>query len=481
VLVVDAGTSALRAIRVDGQGSPTTLAVVPWKIFTPGDGSAFARELRGEDVERAIRDLMERAAPLAGPIAGVALTGQREGVAFLDAEGAPLLVSPNVDGRASSEGMAIDERWGERIYAVTGHLPALMQAAAKLHWLRAQRSRDAARVATIMPLVDWLGMLLGGERAASRSLAAENGLIDITSGEVAVDLLAALDVDAALVPRIVADGALVGALREGALSGAPVALAGADTQCALVGMERLAGGAGVVGGWSAPVQLVAPAPILDAESRIWTGMHVTAARWVLESNAGECGRAWEWLCSMMCVTYDEAERLAGASPPGSRDALAVLGARQMHAARMTLGVGALTVPLPLVMSQPERGEVLRSALEAIACGVRANVEQLERTAGARIDDVALGGGLSRSQVFGRILADVLDRPVEVAGVPETSAVGAAAVVSPVLGLHDTIESAAGAHGVASRRIEPKAKDAAAYEDVYVRWCRLAETLEQGTV
>jgi autoinducer 2 (AI-2) kinase len=479
VLVVDAGTSAMRAVVVRADGSPTALGRQPWRMFVPADASPFARELAPADVAGSMRLLIAQAAPIDGRLAGIAVTGQREGIVFLDAEDAALFASPNVDGRAFAEGMAMDAGHGERVYTVTGHLPSLMQAPAKLAWLREHRPAVAERVRRVLPLADWLAMLLTGEGAMSRSLAAENGLLDVSTGSPALPLLRLLGVPDDLLARVAADGAIVGTVRHGMSVGLPVVLAGADTQCALAGMGAVEDGAGVVAGWSAPVQLVVRAPILDAQSRIWTGLHATPARWVLESNAGECGRTWDWVCAMMSLSSEEAEGLAEASPPGARDALAVLGSRVMRASKMNAGIGALTVPLPLIMSAPERGDVLRSVLESLAFAVRANVEQLEEVSGARIPRLALGGGMSRSPLLARILADVIDRPVDVARAPETSALGAAAVASPALSLHDTIESAAEAMARPMRVVEPDVLVSSVYEDGYGRWCEMADQLESG--
>jgi xylulokinase len=158
--------------------------------------------------------------------------------------------------------------------------------------------------------------------------------------------------------------------------------------------------------------------------------------------------------------------------------MAVMGQREMRATSMTVGIGALTFPLPLVMSVPDRGDVLRSALEATAFAIRANLEQLDEIAGTRSTSIALGGGMSRSRVFRRILCHVTGRPVAVASAAETSAVGAAIIASPALGLHDTIEHAAKAM-IEGRgdKLEPDVKISAEYDDYYARWAQLTQTLE----
>jgi sugar (pentulose or hexulose) kinase len=238
------------------------------------------------------------------------------------------------------------------------------------------------------------------------------------------------------------------------------------------------GDAGASAGWSAPVQMVTAAPVFDADRRTWASVHVAPGRWILESNAGETGRAWEWTCAMLGCSAAEADALAASAAAGSGDVMAVLGARVMNSAAMNAGVGAITMPLPFVMSAPDRGQVLRSVLESIAYAVRANLEQLESIGGARIERLRVGGGMSRSRLFTQIVADVIDRPVEVAASPEATAIGAAALAFVATRRCESIEDAVAAMCGNRRVVAPDVRASAAYEDHYARWCALADEMER---
>ncbi len=479
VLVIDAGTSALRALAVRADGRVTPVAAVPWSMFVPDDATPFGREFDAPRVREALDLLLAGASPIRHEIAAVAFTGQREGIAFIDEQGDVLFASPNIDARASAEGIAIDAKHAGEVYAVTGHLPSLMQVPAKLAWIRTHRSAAAARIAHALPLADWLAMLVTGIVATTRSLAAENGLLDVTTGEVPSVLLSRLEFPASIVPPLRPDGSVVGEVRARPFAGLPVVLAGADTQCALVGMGvTQPGAAGAPAGWSAPLQLVTSSPVIDGEKRTWTGVHVVPDRWILEANAGETGRAWDWICSMMGLTPAEAADLAAAAPVGAGDVMAVLGPRAMRASAMNAGVGGITLPLPLVMSVPDRGSVLRSVLESIAYALRANLEQLETVSGARIESLALGGGMSRSKTFTQIVADVIDRPVEVAATPETSALGAASLAAVAVDLHASLPGALSAMTDKRCTRTPNARASAQYEDCYARWCAMSDQFDR---
>lgn len=479
ILVIDAGTSALRVLAIGAAGRVTPVAAEPWAMFVPDDAAPFGREFDIADVRRALERLLDAALPLRETIAAIACTGQREGIAFIDDRGDAVFASPNIDARAAAEGIAIDGAFAADVYGVTGHLPSLMQVPAKLAWLRSHRPAVAERVAHALPLSDWLAMLLTGVPRISRSLAAENGLLDVTTGAAPVELLTRLGFPLEVVPQMLPDGSICGETQRGMLAGTAVVLAGADTQCALAGIGASEpGAAGVPAGWSAPVQLVTDRAIVDSEKRTWTGVHVIPDRWILESNAGETGRAWDWICTMMGLTAAEADAHAAGAPLGSGDAMAVLGPRAMRAAAMNAGVGGITLPLPLVMATPDRSHVLRSVLEATAYAVRGNIEQLEQVSGAPIALLSVGGGMSRSGIFVQIVADVIDRPVEVAAAPETSSLGAAALAAAAVGLHASLAAARAAITGSRRMIEPNARASADYEDHYARWTAMSDAFER---
>ena len=144
--------------------------------------------------------------------------------------------------------------------------------------------------------------------------------------------------------------------------------------------------------------------------------------------------------------------------------MTVLGPRVMRAAAMSAGIGGLTLPLPLAMSAPGAAVVLRSVLESIAYAIRANLEQIEEISSSRVSLLRLGGGMARMSLFAQIVTDVIDRPVEVAGDAETSAVGAAALAAVALGLHSSIRAGVDSMGGRRRAVVPDAAASAVYDD-----------------
>jgi sugar (pentulose or hexulose) kinase len=86
--------------------------------------------------------------------------------------------------------------------------------------------------------------------------------------------------------------------------------------------------------------------------------------------------------------------------------------------------------------------------------------------------------MSRSATFVRLLADVIRRPVLVAGVPEASALGAAMCAAVGAGMYGSLPQAQ-TMTPPLRRVEPDPPVVADYQDFYRRWQHLGSVLREA--
>lgn len=190
----------------------------------------------------------------------------------------------------------------------------------------------------------------------------------------------------------------------------------------------------------------------------------------LAARAAEEGRPIE---ALLC---DEAARI----PPGSGGVVtwprwspslqhpeevgAVLGLREVHS----------------------RGHLFRSLLEGIAFDLRRGLGILESATGARVRELRVGGGGSRSDVVVQILADVLNLPVVRPASEELAARGAAMVAAVAGGQHPTMDAAVSAMVPEAPTIRPNAEAAEHYDRIYAQvfsaglteWLGLAGALDR---
>lgn len=490
-LAIDVGTSTVKA-AVAASGGRLIATASTNAPYLPADPDApFNRDFDVEGLWSAVRDTAGRAlreAGVNGAVAAVGVTSQRQGIGALDAEGRELFLGPNMDLRALFDGMAVDDEHAATVYGLTGHLPSYLLAPAKLRWRQQNEPAAYERIASVVTVGDWLGYRLTGEAALQETLAAEAGLLNIATGRLAASLLENLGLRTDCFPPITRPGAplggVAGAVAEslGLSSGVPVVVAGPDTQCGQLAMGVVsAGDTGVVAGWSVTAQSVTAAPRPDVSRRTWVGRHVMPERWVAEANAGDGGNAYRWLLELLVGPGDggfrRMEALAAEAPAGSEGAVALIGPAPLDLSRPRLQPGGLLFPVPVTFSGLNRARLARAALENVVFAVRGAADLLGEVTGVTPNGFAVGGGMTRTELFTQVLADVMARPVHVAPGPEVSLQGAALAAEAALEGGDALAQLAAAARDSLREVEPDRVAQHEYQEHYARWLDARARLE----
>jgi xylulokinase len=117
----------------------------------------------------------------------------------------------------------------------------------------------------------------------------------------------------------------------------------------------------------------------------------------------------------------------------------------------------------------------RALLEGLAFAMRDVVERLA-SLGVATDEVLLLGGGARSRLWAQIRADLLQRPVLLSNLADSSPLGAGLLAAVASGGFASLDEAASAIAPETRRIEPNAGARAAYDDAYGRYRRLFDSL-----
>lgn len=491
LMALDAGGSGGHCLLVDVSDGALTRAFRSWTHpaarETGGLGTDLDLDLVWATLAEAAREALTKAGATPDQVLAVAATSMRHTTVVLDANGYVLLATPNRDARAAGEAWQLAGERGSALYARTGQWPSPLATAARLRWLATMYPDAWARAATVFTLSDWIAYRLCGECASEPSQASSTLFFDVAQRDWSSDLAEAMGIPRRLLPPLRRAGTQLGTVTTAAAeifglpAGTPVAVGGADTQCALLGAGAVAPGqAGAIGGSTVPVQLVLDRPVIDPHERLWTGCHVLADRWVLESNAGAMGEALDWFARILYpdaahpVAHFLAE--AGLSEPGAAGILSTLGTSVMNARELRLPTGSLTLSHLSTAHDPQRRRHLeRAVVEGMAYAVRANLEQLRDVAAAQPAGPAvfsLAGGMSRSEVFAQIVSDVLGLPVEVGATPESTALGAALCAGVAVGVFADLAQGAQRLGSQARTVLPDSERVRAYQELYSGWQKL---------
>lgn len=489
VLVIDAGSSSIRCHLVDSQSRVRFSAYRPWTYLEEPDAPELARafdyETCWQAIQDAVRECVNSLPDNPRSISAVAVTSQRQSLVFLDGNGDVIYAGPNTDLRAVFDGFALDSEHGQLIGSATGGRPTFMTAPGKLAWFRDYRPDSYSRIAYVVTLADWITFKLTGSLGCERILATESGLISISPRSPSSPLFRRLDLNCPIPPiheSLTARGT-VSIPELGITRPVPVVNAGPDTQCGLVGMGIVEHeSAGIVAGWSATVQLLTSDTDVDPGMETWRGSFQIPGLQIVESNAGDMGNALHWLADLLfrgsSDPYSSLNEAAQDAGVGSDGVAAFLGPQAMVTSSLSMKLGGLTFPVPLSLGGPTRGQIARSTLESFAYALRANLEQTQNVAGFSTDRIALGGGITRSAVFSRIVTDVLGREVELSAAHSVTALGASLIARTATDQVSCLSEAAKQLSMNNSKQSPDTRDASEYDDRYNEWLDMQHTLGQ---
>jgi xylulokinase len=456
---LDVGTTGVKALALSPEGEVLARAEEEYGLSTPRPGWA---EQDPEDWWRAA----ERAlAALGAEPTSIGLSGQMHGLVVLDEQARVL--RPAIlwnDQRTELECAEIEERIGlARLVELTGNRALTGFTAPKLLWLRRHEPDVFGRIAHVLLPKDYVRFRLTAERASDVSDASGTLLFDVANRRWSDELLGELDLDPAWLPRALESPEVSG--ESGA--GVPVA-AGAGDQAAAalgVGVDR-PGPLSIVLGTSGVVFASLPGYAADPQARVHAFCHAVPGAWQAMGVMLSAGGSLRWLRDLLGADgYGELTAAAELWPPGAEGLMFLpylAGERTPHADPHARG--ALTG----LALRHDRGAVTRAVLEGVAYGLRDSLELLKEL-GVEPSAGRVSGGGARSDLWLRILASVLDLPLERTAADEGSAYGAALLGGVAAGVFRDVHEAVAACVRVRETVEPEARWRPAYEHGYERF------------
>jgi len=442
---LDVGTSGVKGVAVSSEGELLATAEEGYPLSTPEPGWA---EQDPEDWWRASQAALARL-----PEGPVGFSGQMHGLVALG-EGDQVL-RPAIlwnDQRTGAECVEIERRIGlERLIELTGNRALTGFTAPKLLWLAHHEPATYAQIRRILVPKDYVRLRLTGEHAIDAADASGTLLFDVGGRRWSDEVCAALEIPLDWLPP--------------AHESTEVAGAGDQAAGALgVGIVE-PGPVSVVLGTSGVVFAVLPAYAPDAAARVHVFCHAVPGTWhamgVMLSAAG----SFAWLRKVLGAPYGELDEEAGRWNPGTEGLLFapyLQGERTPHADPDIRG--AFTG----LSLRHDRGALARAVLEGVAYGLRDSLELL-RTLGVEPAVGRVSGGGARSDLWLKIVASVLNLPLERTESDAGAAFGAALLAGVRDGVFADAAEAAARCVRAAERVEPEPAWVDAYAQGYERF------------
>lgn len=442
VLVVDVGTSGLRAAVARPDGTLTALHQRPFPPSSPFPGLV---EFDAAGMAAAVREVARAALAEAGPVQAVGITAQRASTIVWD--------------RATGEPVGPGLGWQDLrtvidcIVAKSEHGLGLApnQSATKVAWLLNQFDPGRERDLCFGTVDTWLAWVLsdGAVHVTDHSNAAVTGLLLPDASGWSSKACEALRVPESMLPGLVDTSGVFG--EASALPGAPplASLVG-DQQASMVGQSCVRPGlAKITFGTGGMLDLcTGPQPPASAQrSSNGTFPIVAWSRggslmWGAEAIMLSAGTNVEWLVTDLGIVDSPAATHEVASACETTDGVvyvpALMGLGTPH-----WDYGARGTLLGLTRGSG-RAQVVRAVLEGVAHRGADLVEAAELDSGMSIPSLRIDGGMSQNPTFVQALANATGRPVEVSRHTEATTMGAAYLAGLAVGVWDSFDDVAAA-------------------------------------
>jgi xylulokinase len=471
---LDVGTTSVKGLALDtDDGAVVASAEQEYPYETPRPGWT---EQDPELWWRASDRVLESLRASAGEPAGIGLSGQMHGLVTLDSS--DRVLRPALlwnDQRTAAEAEEIEARLGgvAGLVEATGNRALTGFTAPKLLWMARHEPELHARIESVLLPKDYVRLRLCGERATDVTDASGTLWFDVGERVWSERVLSALEVDARWLPRAEESPATTGATP----AGVPVAAGAGDQGAGAlgVGVDR-PGPVSVVLGTSGVVLSALPAYAADPGARVQASCHAVPGSWFAMGVILSAAGSLRWLRDATGEPpFDELLAEAERWPPGAEE-LSFLpyltGERTPHANPDARGAFAgLTV-------RHDRGALARAVLEGVAFGLRDALD-LVAALGGPVESGRVSGGGARSGLWLRILASVLETPLERVAVDEGAAYGAALLGGVAGGAFASAEEAVAACVRVRETIDPVSDWIEPYAEARERFRALYPALESA--
>ncbi|MBX3001121.1 MAG: hypothetical protein KF893_21540 [Caldilineaceae bacterium] len=452
ILAIDIGTSSVRCSLWTAEGSPIPHSQAQQQIQFENNGQADPKALR-QATEKTLDQCMERFKDLdhAGQIVGVGWASFAMSWLGVDAKGEPVTpIYTYADSLSGSFARDLRDQLNEadefhNTYRRTGTPIHTAYAPAQLLRLAAEDADQLAQVTTWQTLAAHLLATWTGKAAQpiSSSEAGWTGLLDRNTDSWDRDLLRRLPITADNLPPIHDYAQRICGLSEAyaqrwpALADVPFFLAVGDGAAANIGTsctnsKRLALTIGTSGAMRVIVR-VEDQDDIEVPRGLWV-YPVDRHRRLLGGSLTDGGSLYSWLRNTL--QKESKEELLAESAALNPDAHGLTVLPFLRSERSPGWATNARLTISGISAETTSAHLLRAGLEAVAYRFRLIFDKLAPFLEDETEIYASGGGLQSAPQWRQILADVLQRPIHLTEIEESTSRGVALLAAQALHLID---------------------------------------------
>jgi xylulokinase len=480
-LGLDIGTSGVKAILIDARQRVLASATAPLTVSRPKPGwSEQAPEDWWKACNRAVKALAKAKPKAVAAVEGIGLSGQQHGATLLDK--ADKVLRPAIlwnDARSFAECRDIEER-EPSARKIAGNIPLAGFTAPKLVWVKKHEPRIFDRVAKVLLPKDYVRLRMTGDHASDMSDSSGTFWLDVARRAWSDELLAATDMSRDQMPRLFEGTEATGRLTSEVAKawGMPkrpvVAGGGGDNPASACGIGAVKPGAAFISLGTSGVLFVSNERFMPNAARaVHAFCHAVPGAWHQMGVTLSATGSLEWLAMLLKTPAPKLTAALGKSLAGPSPALFL----PYLSGERTPVADAQIRGLVMGLGHESDANILTHAvLDGVAFAFRDSLEAL-KAAGTNVGRVTAVGGGTRSQLWLKIIATVLDLPVDVPADGDFGGAFGAARLGLIAATGADFATVCSAPRIANT-ITPEARAGEAYAKAYARYVQIYPSIRE---
>lgn len=473
VLGIDLGTSSLKGLLVNQQGSVIATASSDYSLIHPQAGfSEQDPQQWSIACETVFVELKEKVADFTKELAGISISGQMHSLVVLD-EANKVLRNAILwnDVRTTKQCQEIMSGYGEELLRITKNVALEGFTLPKILWLQENEPETWQQVRSILLPKDYLGFWLTGTKHMDYSDAAGTLLLDVEKREWSPEVLAKYQIEASLLPTLIDSAGQTGILRKdfqqqfGFEREVQVFAGGADNACAAVGAGILAEGIAMASIGTSGVFLSYEDSQKQYDGKLHLFNHVQSGSYYSMGVTLAAGHSLNWFKDTFAKDLSFDELLAGVQEiqPGSDGLIFtpyIVGERTPYTDSQIRGsfIG--------IDTKHSLKHFARAVLEGITFSLKDSQVLMEEVAGKAFKQIVSVGGGAKNAEWLQIQADIFDAEVICLEAEQGPGLGAAMLAAVGLGWYDSLTECAKTFVSYKKGILPIKENVEKYQEVY---------------
>ena len=480
---IDLGTSAIKLLLVDASGAILNSITKEYPLIFPQSGWAEQEPREWWDacvigVQQLLKGFDS------SQVAAIGCGGQMHGLVALDEHDE--VIRPAIlwnDGRTDNEVNYLNVFIGkDKLSRYTANIAFAGFTAPKILWLKQNEPQNYARIAKIMLPKDYLNYKMTGVHASDYSDASGMLLLDVEHRTWSNEMLQICGLKKQQLPKLYESYEVIGTLKPdiakalGLNQNVKVVAGAGDNAAAAVGTGTVNDGACNISlGTSGTVFIASDKFGVDRHNALHSFAHANGKYHLMGCmlSAASCNK---WLCDEILHTTDySAEQQAITED--------MLGNNSVYFLPYLMGerspindTDARGTFIGLAMDT-QRKDIVQAVLEGVSFAIRDNVE-VAKSLDITITSSNLCGGGAKSKLWQKILANVLNIPLNILQAEEGPGYGGAMLAMVGAGAFTNVEQCAQSFVRVKEVIKPEKKIAERYEVQYRKYQKIYPTVKQ---